>query len=284
MNIENHVKDIEGYQLTYSSFGSGEPLVFIHGALADETFWYPHFELLGDSFKCLAPTLRYFNGGIVDARFPFGIETHARDCALCIEEQFPDGVNLVGWSYGADVALYTAHKIPHLIKKLLIYDPGFPSYVSDTNELEIFKKDSTKMFEPIAGFVEKGMLDSAVVSLINASGVADSYFSNQYKKIQKSQLEKKETLLLQIKQQYPKPITADDLKQLRFPAWVGTGRNSRPLFQITAGAAAKSLGNAVFAMLDNESHLFPLEKPIDFAEIVKTFMTNRIPLTTVPFV
>ena len=74
--------------------GSGEPLLLIHGALANHTLWLEHIEQLSRHYTVYAPTLRHF--GEAGKNGPFGLETHASDL-LALLEQLPCGpVHLAG--------------------------------------------------------------------------------------------------------------------------------------------------------------------------------------------
>jgi pimeloyl-ACP methyl ester carboxylesterase len=80
--------------------------VLVHASNTDHRIWAPHAQRIGQRFRVLAPTQRYF--GI--ARRPddgknFSMGTHADDLADFVRAHRLEQVSLVGWSYGAAVCL-----------------------------------------------------------------------------------------------------------------------------------------------------------------------------------
>jgi pimeloyl-ACP methyl ester carboxylesterase len=58
-------KEVEanGVKLAYVDEGRGEPIVFVHGAVADNRVWEPIREAIAAKHRFIAPTLRYFGTG-----------------------------------------------------------------------------------------------------------------------------------------------------------------------------------------------------------------------------
>ncbi|WP_239660660.1 alpha/beta fold hydrolase [Aeromonas hydrophila] len=57
---------------------------------------------------------------------PFGLETHAGDLLALLAQLACGPVHLVGWSYGADVALTAALQAPERVRSLYLVEPGCP--------------------------------------------------------------------------------------------------------------------------------------------------------------
>ncbi|WP_243887575.1 alpha/beta fold hydrolase [Aeromonas dhakensis] len=147
--------------------GSGEPLLLIHGALANHTLWLEHIEQLSQHYTVYAPTLRHF--GEAGTEGPFGLETHAGDLLALLAQLACGPIHLVGWSYGADVALTVALQAPERVRSLYLVEPGCPG-VLDEQGLAAFMTDAGAMFGPVFGQVEAGQLQEAVATLIDGSG------------------------------------------------------------------------------------------------------------------
>ena len=86
MQSQTHPFIINGSPMPCLQAGSGEPLLLIHGALANHTLWLEHIEQLSHHYTVYAPTLRHF--GEAGKEGPFGLETHAGDL-LALLEQLP---------------------------------------------------------------------------------------------------------------------------------------------------------------------------------------------------
>ena len=60
MQSQTHTFIINGSPMPCLQAGSGEPLLLIHGALANHTLWLEHIEQLSQHYTVYAPTLRHF--------------------------------------------------------------------------------------------------------------------------------------------------------------------------------------------------------------------------------
>jgi pimeloyl-ACP methyl ester carboxylesterase len=178
----------------------------------------------------------------------------------------------VAWSYGADVALNVAVNRPDLLKSLFIYEPGFPSYVENEQELEQFGKDAQEMFGPVFSAVASGNIREGVEKLMDSSGQKIGYFEAQPEVIKQQQLENAHTLPLQLSQLAPPIIRKEDLWQITLPICVVWGEKTRPLFRIVAEAAAQNLPNCERLTVTNAGHLFPLEAPAQFVVHLLAFL------------
>jgi pimeloyl-ACP methyl ester carboxylesterase len=115
-----------GHAFDYLDIGSGEPVVFLHGALGDLRTFAPHCRLLSATNRAITYTQRYFGRGQASQEGPaFGIETHAVDLFAVLEALGVGPVNLVAWSYAGHAALRAAQLRPDLLKAVLIYESGF---------------------------------------------------------------------------------------------------------------------------------------------------------------
>ncbi|MBF4281125.1 alpha/beta hydrolase, partial [Vibrio anguillarum] len=89
--------------MKYFQKGSGEYLVLVHGALTDGSMWLPHTDFLAQYFDVVSVTLSHFDN---DHSLSFGLNSHAQELYDLVKKLVSDKpVNVVGWSYGADVVL-----------------------------------------------------------------------------------------------------------------------------------------------------------------------------------
>lgn len=108
--------------LAYESHGTGEPIVFIHGALMAKTFE----TLVRD--PALAPYRRityhrrgYGKSPHVDHGMTFA--EHAADCATLLRELGIERAHIVGHSFGGSVALQLALDTPAVVATLTVMEP-----------------------------------------------------------------------------------------------------------------------------------------------------------------
>lgn len=171
---------VAGHPFDYLDIGSGEPVVFLHGALGDLRTFAPHCRLLSASNRAITYTQRYFGPGQAREQGPaFGIETHAADLIAFLDALAVGPVNLVAWSYAGHAALRAAQLRPDLLKAVLIYESGFQTFMTEADEIAAFKAAIEPMFGPIFAAAKAGDLESAVRHLIDGSAGEAGYFERQ---------------------------------------------------------------------------------------------------------
>ena len=102
----------DGVTIVYSAAGAGEPaLVFIHGGLADRTFWDGQLKAFAGRYRVLALDLAG-HGESGTNRNKWGIPEFAADVRAVVEVEKPKRVILIGNSLGGPVAIEAALLLP----------------------------------------------------------------------------------------------------------------------------------------------------------------------------
>src|SRR5688572_3955140 len=115
----NTIKGSTGTMVSYSSAGSGPPLVLVHGAFSDhETNWTFAAPLFERQFTVYAIARR--GRGATDSTEHHTLEDEAQDVADVIRT-IGAPVYLLGHSYGAHCALLAAAQQPNQVDKLVLY-------------------------------------------------------------------------------------------------------------------------------------------------------------------
>ncbi|MFV8836676.1 alpha/beta hydrolase [Aquisalimonas sp.] len=110
--------------VSFETYGFGPPLVLVHGSFSDHVSnWELVRPLLQQQFTVY--TLARRGRGETTATHGHGVEDEAMDVAALIRS-IGEPVFLLGHSYGAHVALAAALRIPHAIRKLVLYEPPSP--------------------------------------------------------------------------------------------------------------------------------------------------------------
>jgi len=117
-----------GPPISYQKYGSGPPLVLVHGAFSDDdTNWEFIKPILRDRFTVYAIARR--GRGETEATHGHLLEDEAHDVVALIGAiGLP--VFLLGHSYGAHCALAAAALTPGSIQKLILYEAPWPRIVS----------------------------------------------------------------------------------------------------------------------------------------------------------
>jgi pimeloyl-ACP methyl ester carboxylesterase len=111
--------DVNGIKLYYETYGSGRPLVLLHGGLASGEMFGPIIPALAANHQVIVPDLQG-HGRTADIDRPIDIRLMADDIAALIDHLGLDKPDIVGYSLGGGVAFFTAVKYPDKIRKLVM--------------------------------------------------------------------------------------------------------------------------------------------------------------------
>ena len=112
-------------QLFYEQAGTGETILFIHGAQEDYRVFMPQLDLLKADYRVISYSRRYnypmptkYQEGI-----PYSTETEAEDLETLINSLKTNSVHIVGHSYGGLIAMEYTHKNPDIVQSLTLSEP-----------------------------------------------------------------------------------------------------------------------------------------------------------------
>ena len=116
-----------GATVSYDQYGSGPPLVLVHGGFSDhKTNWAFVKSLFEKQFTVYAIARR--GRGETDTTIGHSLEDESLDVVALIQS-IGEPVFLLGHSYGAQTALAAAAQVPDRIRKLVLYEAPWPHVV-----------------------------------------------------------------------------------------------------------------------------------------------------------
>ena len=117
---EGRYADVNGLHLYYELHGAGRPLVLLHGGLGSGEMFGPVVPLLAaGGYQVILPDLQG-HGRTADIDRPLDIKLLADDIAELIRSLGHERADVMGYSLGAGVALFTAVKHPELVRKVIV--------------------------------------------------------------------------------------------------------------------------------------------------------------------
>jgi pimeloyl-ACP methyl ester carboxylesterase len=111
--------DVNGLHLYYETHGSGRPLILLHGGFGTGEMFGPVIPILARDHEVIAVDLQG-HGRTADIDRPLDITLMADDIAALIRGLGLEKSDLVGYSLGGGVAVFTAAKYPELVGKLVV--------------------------------------------------------------------------------------------------------------------------------------------------------------------
>ena len=119
-----------GATVSYERYGSGPPLVLVHGSFSDHvTNWEFVAPMFAKQFTVYAIARR--DRGQTDATKGHTLDDESIDVATLIR-LLDEPIFLLGHSYGALTALVAAMKVPERIRKLVLYETPRTDLVGKT--------------------------------------------------------------------------------------------------------------------------------------------------------
>jgi pimeloyl-ACP methyl ester carboxylesterase len=116
--------DVGGVPTWYAEYGSGEPLVYLHGGFSDSRDIGPALEAYARRFHVYTPDRRG-HGHTPDVEGPFSYPQIAGDVVAFLEGVVGGPAHLVGYSDGAIAALHVALERPDLVRRLVLISGQF---------------------------------------------------------------------------------------------------------------------------------------------------------------
>ncbi|SFN01211.1 Pimeloyl-ACP methyl ester carboxylesterase [Chryseobacterium oleae] len=117
---EKGYKNVNGFRMYYEIYGSGEPLVLIHGGGSSILFDFKEvISRLENQFQLIGIDLQ--NHGMTDHRdIPETFEQDAHDIVALLKELHIEKAFFWGFSNGGNTVLQVAHLYPQIVEKLII--------------------------------------------------------------------------------------------------------------------------------------------------------------------
>jgi pimeloyl-ACP methyl ester carboxylesterase len=246
---------VPGATLTYLEQGTGEPVVFVHGAFADHRVWEGQREAISRQYHYIALDQRYFGASPwSDNGSNFSLSTHADDLAVFIEGLRIGKVHLVGHSYGGAVVLTMTARRPDLVRSLFVYEPALGSIVTDP-ETQKTLAEERKGLGPVVAASKAGDQATAVRLFSDWVETQEGGFDTLPQQTSQVLIENGRTLPLQFGAPPPPAVSCAQLAQTDVRASVGKGGQSRPYFTLLSDAAHRCMPGSQLIVIPSGRHM-----------------------------
>ena len=151
---ESGTADVNGVKLYYAIYGSGEPVLLLHGGLGHSDVWGKQIPALAEGHKIIAIDSRG-HGRSTRNDQPYSYEAMADDVIALMDYLETPKAALVGWSDGGIIGLDIAIRHPERLTKLFAFGANYN--ISGLKE--------TVMTDPVFGaYIERAGKDYARLS------------------------------------------------------------------------------------------------------------------------
>ena len=248
--------DVDGLPVFYETEGDGEPIVLLHGGLADNSTWAAQFSGLSPHRHVMAPE-RQAHGHTPDRPGPLTWSAMTDQTVKFLVAQGLGPVDLVGWSDGGMVGTLIAAEHPELVRTLTVTGSGFSNagYVAGLVEALVALPPDD---EELAMFAE---------IYAQSSPDGPEHFAEVWDKV---------------RTMWAEPFDwAEKVKGIPAPTLVIVGDDDFISVE-HAAEFSQLVENGQLAVLPGASHVLPMEKPDLFNQLVLDFTARPIPETLMP--
>ena len=241
-NDQGYIEN-EGARIWYASYGSGAPVILLHGGLGHSGNWgYQIPALVSAGYRVILIDSRGHGRSTRDAR-PYRYELMASDVSTVMNGLHLAKASLVGWSDGACTALVLASKAPAQVAGVFFF--GCNMDPSGTKEF---------VFTPIIG----RCLSRHKQDYARLSATPDQFdsFSEAVGLMQRTQPN----------------YSTQDLAEISVPVTIVHSEQDEFIKYEHAEYLARSIPDAEFVNLSGVSHFAPLQRPDLFNRAILAFL------------
>ncbi len=239
---------VNGVKIWYATFGPssarGEPVILLHGGLANANYWGNQVRALQAHYRVIVMDSRGHGRSTRNAE-PYGYDLMAGDVVALMDFLKIPKAAIVGWSDGAILGLDIAMTHPERVSKLFAFAANSdPSGVADIANSPVFN-----------AFIARA--------------------EKEYEKLSPTPGEYKAFLAQITKMWETQPNwTADDLKRIAVPTWIVDADHDEAIKRENTEFMAANIPDAGLLLQPEVSHFSFIQDPDQFTADVLHFLQH----------
>ena len=246
--VESGYAPHDGASIYYAVYGSGPPVVLLHGGLANGDYWGDQVPaLVKASYKVILIDSRGHGRSTRDTR-PFTYQLMASDVVAVMDRLAIPKAAVVGWSDGAIIGLVMAMTSPERVSRVFAFAANMdPSGVkSDTETNPTFAR-----------------FEGEAASAYAAQSPTPDAFPAFHAAISR---------MWDTEPNY----TAADLARIHVPVAIADGDHDEAIKRAHTEYLARSIPGAELVILPDVSHFAMLQNPAEFNAAVLAFLRKGV--------
>lgn len=233
--------NLNGIRIWYASFGTGAPVLLLHGGLANSNYWGLEVPALAQHYRVIVMDSRGHGRSARDAR-PFGYDLMASDVLALMDRLHIAKAAIVGWSDGAIIGLDLAIHHPDRVSGVFAFAANSnPSGVKDVSKSPAFN-----------AFIARA--------------------AKEYETLSPTPREYKPFLAQITKMWATQPFFDSDLGNIRAPVWIVDADHDEAIKRENTLFMADHVPGASLLILPGTSHFAFLQDPETFTFAVLHFL------------
>jgi len=241
---ESGYAPVNGIRVWYAAFGRGEPVLLLHGGLANSNYWGNQVPALAKSYRVIVVDSRGHGRSTHDEQ-PYGYDLMASDVLGLMDFLKLPKAAVVGWSDGAILGLDIAIHHPERLSKLFAFAANSdPSGVANIAQSTVFN-----------AYIARAEKEYQVLS-----PTPDQYksFVDQISKMWETEPH----------------FTAEQLRVITVPTWIVDADHDEAIKRENTEFMANEIPDAELLLQPQVSHFSFLQDPRQFTGDVLHFMEH----------
>ena len=240
--VQSGYAPVNGIRLWYATFGRGEPVLLLHGGLANSNYWGNQVPALARRYRVIVMDSRGHGRSTRDER-PYGYDLMASDVLGLMDFLRLPKVAIVGWSDGAilglDIPIHHSERLTELFAFAANSDPSGVADIAQSPVFNAYIARAEKEYQAL-------------------SPTPDQYksFLDQISKMWETQPH----------------FTADQLRAVTVPVWIVDADHDEAIKRENTEFMASQIPNAGLLLQPEVSHFSFLQDPEQFTNDVLHFL------------
>lgn len=241
---ESGLAAVNGIKIWFASFGRGEPVVLLHGGLANANYWGHQVRALQTHYRVIVMDSRGHGRSSRNAQ-AYGYDLMASDVLALMDHLGIKQAAIVGWSDGAIIGLDIAMHHPDRVSKLFAFAANSdPSGVADIAKSDVFNAYIARAGE-------------------------------EYKRLSPTRGEYKSFVDEITRMWETQPTwTEADLAKIKVPTWIVDADHDEAIKRDNTEFMAAHIPNAGLLIQPNVSHFSFMQDPGQFNDDVLHFLEH----------
>jgi pimeloyl-ACP methyl ester carboxylesterase len=239
---QGHVEH-DGARIWYATYGTGSPVILLHGGLGHSGNWgYQVPALVRSGHRAVLVDSRGHGRSTRDSR-PYKYELMASDVLAVMDTLQLERAGIVGWSDGACVAMILGMKVPDRVAGVFFFGCNMdPSGTKDFTPSPVIDRCFSRHAKDYAQLSATPDDFNAFVGAVSEMMKTEPNYS------------------------------ARDLAEIRVPVAIVQSEHDEFIKPEHADYLAKSIPGAEFTLLPGVSHFAPLQRPGQFNSVMLAFL------------
>lgn len=249
-------------ELFFREFGSGKPLVILHGLFGFSDNWQMHAKKFSEYYRVILVDLR--NHGHSPWSDDFSYQNMVEDLFELFNKLDLSDVILLGHSMGGKVAMHFAQSHPDILDKIIVVDMGVKQY-------PLHHQHILKAFDSIdlENITARSEAERILSSFIESKGVVQFLLKNLYWR-DKGKLAWRVNFKV-LEASMPEILSALPCKEVLIPTLFIRGALSDYILDSDIEEIENFFPDSQLVTINNAGHWVHAEAPEEFTDAVLSF-------------